>query len=74
MVRVRSGNRFFGEKSIWLVLALVLVCLLASCSRQENKTALKVGDQAPDFTVTDLDGKVFSLSEYLGSPVVLRFF
>ncbi len=74
MVRVRSDNRFFGKKSVCLVLALVLVCLLASCSREENKTALKVGDKAPDFTVTDLDGKVFSLSEYRGSPVVLRFF
>ncbi len=74
MVRVRSDSRSFSGKGFLFVLALVLACLLASCSGQENKVALKVGDQAPDFTVTDLDGNVFSLSRYMGSPVILRFF
>ncbi len=74
MVRTRSDRRYFCEKSFRLVLALVLVCLLVSCSRQESKTVLKVGDKAPDFTVTDLDGNTFSLKQYLGSPVILRFF
>ncbi len=80
MVRTRfercylSGKNFYPGKNFWFVLALMLVCLLGSCSSGENKAILKVGDQAPDFTVTDLDGKVFSLSKSLGSPVVLRFF
>lgn len=74
MVRTRSGSRYFCRKSFGVVLVLMLVCLLVSCSPGEKKAVLKVGDPAPDFTVTDLDGKVFSLSSYLGSPVILRFF
>ena len=34
---------------------------------------LKPGDAAPDFTVKDLDGKTFSLSEYRGKYVLLDF-
>jgi cytochrome c biogenesis protein CcmG/thiol:disulfide interchange protein DsbE len=33
----------------------------------------QVGDVAPDFTATTLDGKTVSLSDYAGKPVVLNF-
>jgi peroxiredoxin len=33
----------------------------------------QVGDHAPDFTATTLDGKTVSLSDYAGKPVVLNF-
>ena len=36
--------------------------------------ALKVGDQAPDFTLYDSDKQQVSLSDYRGSNVVLLFF
>lgn len=41
-----------------------------------NKDAAKVGQKAPDFTLTDLDGKTFTLSEATGSGkiVVLEWF
>ncbi len=35
---------------------------------------LKVGDQAPDFTANDQDGKKVSLRNYRGSKVVLYFY
>jgi peroxiredoxin len=33
----------------------------------------QVGDRAPDFTATTLDGKTVSLSDFAGRPVVLNF-
>jgi hypothetical protein len=33
-----------------------------------------VGQIAPDFTMTDLDGNTWRLSEHLGSPIFLTFF
>lgn len=39
------------------------------------KTNLKVGDQAPDFTLTDTDGKPVKLSDFRGKKnVVLAFY
>ena len=35
---------------------------------------IKVGDKAPDFTLPDTDLKPRSLSEFLGSKIVLAFF
>ena len=36
--------------------------------------SVKVGDKAPDFTLTDVDMKIRSLHEFLGKKVVLAFF
>ncbi|MDW7774117.1 MAG: TlpA disulfide reductase family protein [Desulfobulbaceae bacterium] len=53
-------------------LLTVLSFFILSCSPdQEN---LEIGDRAPDFTLKDLDGNTISLSNYTGSPVILRFF
>jgi len=62
----RSGIRFF------LVPAMVL-WVLAACS-QEEPGSLAIGDKAPSFTLQDLQGNTVRLSDYAGSPVVLRFF
>ena len=43
---------------------------------QEKSTELKVGDDAPDFEVTGIDGEKFKLSEKIGNDgknVVLLF-
>jgi peroxiredoxin len=47
---------------------------MLSCSSEKNEEGLKIGDRAPDFTVKDLDGSQITLSDYAGSPVILRFF
>jgi thioredoxin-dependent peroxiredoxin len=35
---------------------------------------LEAGDRAPDFSLTDQDGKVHSLAQYAGKTVVLYFY
>jgi cytochrome c biogenesis protein CcmG/thiol:disulfide interchange protein DsbE len=51
---------------------------LAGCSLQHpitqaNQSLATVGQPAPDFSGTDLDGKAISLSQFKGHPVVLNF-
>ena len=59
-----------------LPLALVACGLLASPAAAQTPAAeLKVGDQAPDFTLPSTDGKTYSLSKDLkGHWVVLAWF
>lgn len=56
-------------KKIFLILAL-------ACASFTSNAQLTVGDNAPDFTVTDVHGVTHTLSDYLndGKHVVLDFF
>ena len=63
--------------SVILVL-LILVTALTSCSDPEAATTTQENTEAPaslapDFTVYDIDGNEVKLSDYLGTPVVLNF-
>ena len=67
----------------YLTAYILIVCsaLLASCSSASKKSAaevndgfiVKVGDMAPDFTITSIDGKEYSLSALKGKVVMLQF-
>ncbi len=49
--------------------------LLALAARGQNKTSLKPGDAAPDFTLPSTTGKEIRLSEFRGvKTVILAFF
>lgn len=62
---------------------ILVLCsaMLASCSSSTKKSAaetddgfiVKVGDEAPDFTVTTIDGEKYTLSEFRGKVVMLQF-
>ena len=52
---------------------LFIIIFLAGCS-SDQPARLKLGDPAPDFLVEDLQGKSFSLADFKGRPVVIRFF
>ncbi len=77
-MKTTAQNRLIRDNSPGNISRILYCCLLlilvSSCSPGEKKATLKLGDPAPEFMVTDIDGKTFSLSDYRGSPVILRFF
>jgi peroxiredoxin len=56
-------------KKIALILIISLLALSAGA-----KPLLKIGSQPPDFTLSDLNGRNVTLSNYLGSNVVVLSF
>jgi peroxiredoxin len=50
----------------------VITCLLAS--PYSTRAGGQVGEVAPDFTFTSLDGGTYSLHDYRGKVVFLNFF
>jgi peroxiredoxin Q/BCP len=64
------------KKVLRLLPAALVACLFAAPAHaQTSGTELKVGDQAPDFTLQATDGKTYSLSKDLkGRWVVLAWF
>lgn len=65
------------------ILVLLLTCMVVTGFAQQTppaqqpappKTHLKVGQQAPDFSLTDTEGKEVKLSDFKGKKnVVLAF-
>jgi peroxiredoxin len=65
------------RKALRLVPLAIVACALASgpTAAQTPAPELKVGDQAPDFTLQATDGKTYTLSKDLkGKWVVLAWF
>ena len=62
---------------------ILVLCsaMLASCSSSTKESTaetddgfiVKVGDEAPDFTVTTIDGEKYTLSDFRGKVVMLQF-
>lgn len=63
-------------KAIGTLLACsVFAAVLSAQQTAPPKTTLKVGDEAPDFTLPDTANKPVKLSDFRGKkPVVLAFF
>ncbi len=62
-----------SRAGIFVALLLAGFLLIAGCSGQQDR-ALKIGDPAPDFTATDIQGRRIALADWQGKPVVIRFF
>ena len=65
-------GRWFGMKRvIWLFLGLVF---WYAGPNAPAVSAVRVGDNAPDFTLKGLDNRNYSLSDYRGKVVFVNFF
>lgn len=53
--------------------SLLFILSFPDITRGEEIADIKVGDQAPNFTLEDLNGHTFKLSDYKGKPVILLF-
>ena len=50
---------------------LLALFMIGACAKGN---AVEIGENAPDFSLTDLDGKVVHLSDFKGKAVILDFF
>lgn len=62
----------------WVIMQKCLLVVLAlgfflSCQAQSGETLVKVGQQAPEFSVNMFDGSVVSLKDLKGKVVLLNF-
>jgi thioredoxin-dependent peroxiredoxin len=58
-----------------MLLSALIVAALAVSAAAQSPAPLKVGDLAPDFTLTGSDGKTYTLAEFRGKkPVVIAWF
>lgn len=85
LVGILGGVLGLGALGVWGLIALCPTCIgwlsPSSAVPSASPTAVpkaaptgtSVGEQAPDFTLTDIDGNSFSLSELRGRPVILYF-
>ena len=60
-------------KRLSLLIPLIAIMNIQSLSGAEEPAAAKVGEKAPDFTLTSAEEKTISLSDYEGKDVVLVF-
>lgn len=69
----KKKKRFFMRTVILLILAGAIVFTIYTSATKENTDLLQLGDQAPDFALTDLNGNEHQLSDYRGQGVFVNF-
>lgn len=57
----------------WSTDLLLFVLVLGAVATWQTRHLVGSGEPAPDFTLRDLDGRTWKLSELRGKPVVLTF-
>ncbi|MFS0577290.1 thiol-disulfide oxidoreductase ResA [Sporosarcina sp. 179-K 3D1 HS] len=66
-------QRLITRILVLLVLAIAIVFTIYNSLTKEKQKVLKVGDEAPDFMLVDLNGENHQLSNYKGQGVFLNF-
>jgi peroxiredoxin len=57
------------------IIVAVIILLIASAFLNANQSIeLKVGDEAPEFSLYDQDNKLHNLSDYKGQRLVVYYF
>jgi peroxiredoxin Q/BCP len=67
-------KRWVRVLSVSLAVAGVLTVGASAQQPVPGQNELKVGDQAPDFTLPGTDGQTYTLSKLRGKTVVLAWF
>ena len=69
----KKKKRFIVRVTILVLLIGVIVFTIYNNLTKEKIEVLKVGDEAPDFSLVDLKGEKHQLSKYRGQGVFLNF-
>src|SRR5512133_342615 len=56
-----------------ILLALIITHSCAQSQEEDRGYIVKIGQIAPDFTLTTTEGKTFKLSDYRGKVVMIQF-
>ena len=69
----RKKKRTVIRTVILAILAAAIIYTIYISATKDKVQLLEVGDQAPDFALTDLEGNSHKLSDYEGQGVFLNF-
>lgn len=69
----KKQKRFYTRLIILVVLAAAIVYTVYNSAHRDDVKLLKVGDDAPNFSLVDLNGNTHKLSDYKGQGVLLNF-
>ncbi|RBW70341.1 thiol-disulfide oxidoreductase ResA [Bacillus taeanensis] len=66
-------NRLIMRTSILVIIAIALGYTFFTTFLGDAHSPVKIGDQAPSFVLTDMNGKTVELEDYRGKGVFLNF-
>ncbi|GEL04014.1 peroxiredoxin [Rummeliibacillus stabekisii] len=69
----KKQKRLYLRIAILAVLVAAIVYTIYTTANKNDVKLLKVGDDAPNFSLVDLNGKTHKLSDYKGQGVLLNF-
>lgn len=69
----KKQKRLYTRLIILVVLAAAIVYTVYNTAHKDDVKLLKVGDDAPNFSLVDLNGNTHKLSDYKGQGVLLNF-
>jgi len=69
----KKKKRFYMRLILLVLMVGVIIFTIYSNLTKEKNSVLQVGDEAPDFVLTDMNGEKHQLSDYRGQGVFLNF-
>jgi peroxiredoxin len=69
----KKQKRFYMRLILLVLMVAVIVFTIYSNLSKDKNEVLQVGDEAPDFVLTDMNGEQHQLSDYRGQGVFLNF-
>lgn len=69
----KKQKRLYTRIVILAVLVAAIAYTVYNTAHKDDVQLLKIGDNAPDFSLVDLNGETHKLSDYKGQGVLLNF-